>query len=251
MGHTSEGASLVAQMVKNPPAMHKTRFYCWAGKIPWRSEWLPTLVFLPRKIPWAEKPGRLQSMGLQRAGHDWLTKHSIAYIQRAVSFQEEMKVQRPGEKATWRRSMVGMGRSKPTKPEPQMVPEQGRPSPGPFKGSTVLENLDFGLLTSRTVRKLISLVLSLWFILICYVKSRKLIPPILILFPSTDIHFTGKPIGLPYLLKKKNPLYLESYFSHLKMTFAYFLKVKYYSQVYNGEFTHNHEWVFLSFLKIK
>ena len=27
-------------------------------------------VFLPKKIPWTEEPGRLQSMGLQRAGHD-------------------------------------------------------------------------------------------------------------------------------------------------------------------------------------
>ena len=25
------------------------------------------------KIPWTEKPGRLQSMGLQRVGHDWAT----------------------------------------------------------------------------------------------------------------------------------------------------------------------------------
>ena len=25
------------------------------------------------KIPWTEEPGRLQSMGLQRAGHDWAT----------------------------------------------------------------------------------------------------------------------------------------------------------------------------------
>ena len=28
------------------------------------------------KIPWSEEPGGLQSMGLQRAGHDWVTKHS-------------------------------------------------------------------------------------------------------------------------------------------------------------------------------
>ena len=27
------------------------------------------------KIPWAEEPGRLQSMGLQRVGHDWATEH--------------------------------------------------------------------------------------------------------------------------------------------------------------------------------
>ena len=25
------------------------------------------------RIPWAEEPGRLQSMGSQRVGHDWVT----------------------------------------------------------------------------------------------------------------------------------------------------------------------------------
>ena len=34
--------SLVAQLVKNPPALRET----WVGKIPWRREWLPTPVFL-------------------------------------------------------------------------------------------------------------------------------------------------------------------------------------------------------------
>ena len=28
------------------------------------------------KIPWTEEPGRLQSMGSQRMGHDWGTEHS-------------------------------------------------------------------------------------------------------------------------------------------------------------------------------
>ena len=28
------------------------------------------------KIPWAEEPGRLQSMGLQRVGHDLATEHT-------------------------------------------------------------------------------------------------------------------------------------------------------------------------------
>ena len=36
-------ASLVAQLVKNPPAMRET----WAGKIPWRRERLPTPVYWP------------------------------------------------------------------------------------------------------------------------------------------------------------------------------------------------------------
>ena len=29
------------------------------------------------KIPWAEEPGRLQSLGLQRVGHDWATSLSL------------------------------------------------------------------------------------------------------------------------------------------------------------------------------
>ena len=38
-------ASLVAQMVKNLPAVQETRVP-WVGKIPWRRAWLPTPVFL-------------------------------------------------------------------------------------------------------------------------------------------------------------------------------------------------------------
>ena len=45
-------------------------FNPWVRKIPWRRAWQPTLVFLPGEFPWTEEPGRLQSMGLQRVGHD-------------------------------------------------------------------------------------------------------------------------------------------------------------------------------------
>ena len=38
--------------------------------------WQPSPVFLPGESPWTEEPGRLQSTGSQRAGHDWATKHS-------------------------------------------------------------------------------------------------------------------------------------------------------------------------------
>ena len=40
-------ASLVAQMVKNLPAIRETWVRFLAGKIPWRRKWKPTLVFLP------------------------------------------------------------------------------------------------------------------------------------------------------------------------------------------------------------
>ena len=37
---------------------------------PWRRAWQPTPIFLPGESPWTEEPGGLQSMGLQRVGHD-------------------------------------------------------------------------------------------------------------------------------------------------------------------------------------
>ena len=46
----------MAQLVKNPPAMQEI----WVGKIPWRKERLPTLVFWPGEFhglyrPWGGK----------------------------------------------------------------------------------------------------------------------------------------------------------------------------------------------------
>ena len=60
-------------MVKNLPAMQETWVQSLGQKDP--LEWQPTPIFLPGKslrqrIPWAEEPGRLQSVGSQRAGHD-------------------------------------------------------------------------------------------------------------------------------------------------------------------------------------
>ena len=44
--------------------------------------WQPIPVFLPGESPWTEEPGRLQSMGLQRVGHDRETKHSTLWLRR-------------------------------------------------------------------------------------------------------------------------------------------------------------------------
>ena len=57
-------------MIKNPPAMKETWFNPWVGKILWRREWQPTPVSLPKEFLHTEEPGRLQSMGFQRVGHD-------------------------------------------------------------------------------------------------------------------------------------------------------------------------------------
>ena len=60
----------MAQMVTNPPAMWETgvRSLGWEDLLEEGME--PTPVFLPGETPWTEKPGQLQSMGLQGVGHD-------------------------------------------------------------------------------------------------------------------------------------------------------------------------------------
>ena len=40
------------------------------------------------KIPWTEEPGRLQSMGLQRVRHDWLTSLSLHLMNVYVLIRE-------------------------------------------------------------------------------------------------------------------------------------------------------------------
>ena len=69
-------ASLVAQMVKNWPAMRETGFDSWVGKSSWTRAWQPTPVFLPGESPWTVEPGELQSMGSQRVRHNWATQHT-------------------------------------------------------------------------------------------------------------------------------------------------------------------------------
>ena len=50
VGFHTTGASLVAQTVKNSPALQETWFNPLVRKIPWRREWLPPPVFLPREF---------------------------------------------------------------------------------------------------------------------------------------------------------------------------------------------------------
>ena len=57
----------------------KCRFDPWVLKIPWRRKWQPTPVFLPGIFHGQRNYG-LQSMGLQRGWHDWVTKYTHAYL---------------------------------------------------------------------------------------------------------------------------------------------------------------------------
>ena len=66
----------MAQMVKNPPAVQET----WVQSLGWEDplemwdQWergtSTHSSILAWRISWAEEPGRLQSMGMQRVGHN-------------------------------------------------------------------------------------------------------------------------------------------------------------------------------------
>ena len=64
------GAFLVAQMVKNLPAMQETQVKSLGREDPLEEEVAIHSTVLAWRIPWTEEPDKLQSMGLQRVGHD-------------------------------------------------------------------------------------------------------------------------------------------------------------------------------------
>ena len=63
--HWKLGASLVAQSVRNLPAMQETQVQSLGREDPLEKEMETHSSILAWKIPRTEEPGRLQSMGLQ------------------------------------------------------------------------------------------------------------------------------------------------------------------------------------------
>ena len=63
--------SLVAQMVKNLPAMWETQVWSLGWEDPLEKGMATYSSILAWKIPWTEEPDWLWSTGSQRVGHDW------------------------------------------------------------------------------------------------------------------------------------------------------------------------------------
>ena len=57
-------------MVKHLPTIWETQIRSLDQEDPLEKEMETHSSTLARKIPWTEEPGRLQSMGWQRVGHD-------------------------------------------------------------------------------------------------------------------------------------------------------------------------------------
>ena len=64
-------------MVKRLPTMWETwvQFLVWEDLL--EKEMATHSSILAWRIPWTEKPGRVQCIGLQRVGHDWATSLSL------------------------------------------------------------------------------------------------------------------------------------------------------------------------------
>ena len=64
------GVSLMAQVVKNPPAMQETWIRFLGQEDPLEDKMTPHFSILASEIPWTEETGGLQSVRSQRVRHD-------------------------------------------------------------------------------------------------------------------------------------------------------------------------------------
>ena len=72
------GASLVAQRVKNLPAVWETWVWSLGWEDPLEEGMATHSSILAWRIPWTEEPAGLKSMRSQRVRHDWATRHNTA-----------------------------------------------------------------------------------------------------------------------------------------------------------------------------
>ena len=63
-------------VIKNLPAMQETWVLSLSLEDPLKKEMATHSSILAWEISWTEKPGRLESVGLQRIGHDLVTKQT-------------------------------------------------------------------------------------------------------------------------------------------------------------------------------
>ena len=64
------GVSVVAQMVKNLPEMQEIRVQSLGWEDPLEKEMVTHSSISAWEISWTDEPGGLESMGLQRVGHN-------------------------------------------------------------------------------------------------------------------------------------------------------------------------------------
>ena len=83
-------------MVKNMPAMREIRVRSLGWEDPLEKGTAIHSGILAWWIPWTEKPGGLQSMGSQRAGHDWASEYyNVVIYAHLTDWDTKVKVKVP------------------------------------------------------------------------------------------------------------------------------------------------------------
>ena len=97
---------LVAQLVNCLSAMQETQVQSLGWEDPLKKEMATHSSTLAWKIPWMEEPGRLQSMGSLKVGHDGATSLSLFTFMHWRRKWQPTPVFLPGESQGWG-SLVG------------------------------------------------------------------------------------------------------------------------------------------------
>ena len=108
-------SSLVAQIVKNLPAMRTPGFCPWVGKIPQRRAWQPTPVLLPGK-----SHGRRSLIGCSPWGHEELDMTEQLHFHFSLSCIGEGNgnplqcscLENPRDGAAWWAAIYGVSQSR-------------------------------------------------------------------------------------------------------------------------------------------
>ena len=97
--------SLVAQMVKRLSTMWETWVRSLGQEDPLEKEMEIHSSTIAWKIPWTEEPGRLQSMGSQRVGHDWatslMTSRKKISSERTQELGDKSPASYPADESCW------------------------------------------------------------------------------------------------------------------------------------------------------
>ena len=113
-------------MVKRLSTMRETRVWALGWEDPLEKEMAIHSSTIAWKTPWTEEPGRLQSMGSQRVGHDWVTSLSLLKWGLRQRIWEVMSALWMASSLTftelvWNRSLYEMGRGKIPENNPVQV----------------------------------------------------------------------------------------------------------------------------------
>ena len=87
INHPKTWGSLVAQIVKNMPAMLETQVQSLVRKIRWRREWQPTPVFLPGEVHGQRSLASYSPWSLQRVRHKWASNTGHLYVFGEISIR--------------------------------------------------------------------------------------------------------------------------------------------------------------------